>query len=79
MMDTLGEQGSRILDDANELVDLLKVAHSVAHRIQRDSHGMQFDDAQKIAYALHDVRQNADNLLKQMEEYVAKIESASGK
>jgi len=61
-MSPIEEQLSRQLDDAAQVCDLLRLAHSVAHYIQRDLHGASHEDMQELSQRLHEVRIEANRL-----------------
>jgi hypothetical protein len=56
------EQLGRQLDDAAQVCDLLRLAHSVAHNIQRDLHGASHEGMQELSQQLHEVRIEANRL-----------------
>jgi len=61
-MSTPEEQLSRQLDDAAQVCDLLRLAHSVAHNIQRDLHGASHEGMQELSEQLHEIRIEANRL-----------------
>ena len=77
-MDSLGEKGSRLLDEAAEVCDLLRLAHSAVHRMQRELHGESYELALELSHQLHRLRdecnryydlvnQDVENLQKDIE------------
>ena len=74
-METVGGKGSRELDATADLKDLLRLAHSALHRIQQDTHGSNYDDAESLSYKLHDIRQDAELLSKNIADYVKEMEN----
>lgn len=73
-MNTIAEQGSRELDAAADLKDLLRLAHSALHRIQQDTHGSSYDEAEVLSLRLHDLRHDAELLSQSITEYVREME-----
>lgn len=73
-MENIAEKGSRTLDAAADLKDLLRLAHSALHRIHQDVHGNNYDDAEVLSLKLHDLRKDADDLSHGITEYVKEIE-----
>lgn len=55
-MDSVGEKGSRLLDDAAQLCDLLRMASSTAHRMQKDVNGESYNKVTEMLTELHDLR-----------------------
>ena len=74
-MDNIAEQGSRALDAAADLKDLLRLAHEALHRIKQDVHGNSYNSAEILSLQLHDLRNEADKLSKEISDYVREIET----
>lgn len=74
-MSTVGEEGSNALDAASDLVELLRLAHEAAHRINQTVHSDTFEYAQGVSLDIHNLRQKADRLRREIEQYVKRIES----
>src|SRR5438552_1373764 len=66
------ESSLRCVHAASDLVELLKLAHSAAHRALSEARGEAYDVASSTSRQLHAVRQLADGLLR------AAIEQAEG-
>lgn len=74
-MENIAEQGSRALSDMADLIDLLRLSHEALQRIENNIHGDSYTSAEKMSCKLHDLRHDADNLSKKVEEYVKEIET----
>jgi hypothetical protein len=74
-MDTIATKGSRALDATADLADLLRLAHESLHRIEMEVHGSSYDDAVKLSHEVRNLRSEADNLSKEVFEYVKEVES----
>lgn len=74
-MDSIADKGSRALDAAADLKDLLRLSHEALHRIKQDVHGSNYDQAEILSLKLHDLRHDADILSKEIDGYVKDIES----
>lgn len=75
MTDSIGEKGSRLLDEAAHLCDMLRMAHSTAHRMQHDLHGQSYDKVSEIADRLHDLRAACNNLFDEVAQEVEEMQS----
>lgn len=73
-MENIAKKGSRTLDAAADLKDLLRLAHGALHRLQQDVHGNAYDDTEILSLKLHDLRKDADNLSNEIAQYVKEIE-----
>ena len=71
------ETGSRALSAANDLVELLRLAHSAAERVAQEVYGVAYEHAELIARELHRLRRSADKLANDVETYVAREEGAT--
>ena len=69
-MENIAEQGSRALDAMADLIDLLRLSHEALHRVKQNVHGNSFTSAEIISLKLHDLRNDADKLSKEVEIYV---------
>ncbi len=75
-MGTIGEEGSGALDAVSDLVDLLRLAHEAAHRLNERVHSELFEHSDAIVRDIHDLRQRTESLKQEVDQYVKKIESA---
>ena len=75
MMDSVGEKGSRLLDDAAQLCDLLRMASSAAHRMQQDLHGDSYDKVNEVVNQLHDLRVMCNALFDEVAHDVEEMQS----
>lgn len=73
-MENIAEKGSRTLDAAADLKDLLRLAHGALHRIKQEVHGNNYDNAEVLSLKLHDLRNEADSLSDEISSYVKEIE-----
>ena len=71
------ETGSRALSAANDLIELLRLAHSAAERVAQEVYGVSFEHAELIARDLARLRRSADKLAKDVEGYVSREEGAT--
>jgi hypothetical protein len=71
------ETGSRALSAANDLVELLRLAHSAAERLSQEVYGVAYEHAELIARELQRLRRSADKLENDVEGYVAREEGAT--
>ena len=71
------ESGSRALSAANDLVELLRLAHAAAERAAQEVYGVSYEHAELIARELQRLRRSADKLKGSLDEYVAREETAS--
>lgn len=74
-MDSVGEKGSRLLDETAQLCDLLRMAHGTAHRMQQDLHGDIYDKTSEVVTQLHDLRVVCNNLFDEVAKEVGEMES----
>lgn len=75
MTDSVGEKGSRLLDEAAHLCDMLRMAQSASHRMQHDLHGDSYDKASDIVAQLHDIRVACNLLFDEVSREVGEMES----
>lgn len=74
-MDSVGEKGSRLLDEVAQLCDLLRMAHGTAHRMQQDLHGDIYDKTSDVVNQLHDLRVACNNLFDEVANEVGEMQS----
>ena len=74
-MGTVAEEGSRALDAAADLRDLLRLAHEAVHRISQDVHGSTYEKTVVLSNRLHDVRDEAEKLAEEVNRYVQEVEA----
>jgi hypothetical protein len=72
LADLLAESDTivRAQDAANEVVELLRITHSVLHRAQNETHGEAHEVAAKLSHSLHCMRQVAEVLRRTIEKQV---------
>ncbi|MDY6979888.1 MAG: hypothetical protein SV201_08410 [Pseudomonadota bacterium] len=75
MMDSVGEKGSRLLDEAAQLCDLLRMAYGTAHRMQQDLHGDTYERTTDVVNQLHDLRAMCNNLFDEVAHEVGEMQS----
>ena len=71
------ESGSRALNAASDLVELLRLAHGSAERLAQEVYGPAFDHAELIARDLQRLRRSAENLKADAERLVSREEGAT--
>src|SRR3954469_6113091 len=71
------ESGSRILNAANDLVELLRLAQSATDRLEQDVFGVAYEQADSVARDIHRLRRQAEKLKVECERLVASSESAT--
>ena len=71
------QSGSRALSAANDLADLLRLAHEAAERVAQEVFGASFEHAELIGRDLQRLRRSADTLRRGVEEHVAREEGAT--
>lgn len=71
------QSGSRALTAANDLADLLRLAHEAAERVAQEVFGASFEHAELIGRDLQRLRRSADTLCRGVEEHVAREEGAT--
>ena len=70
-----GQSGSRVLNAADDLVELLRLAQSSAERVAQEVYGASYEHAELIERELQRLRRSADKLKATVEEYVARAET----
>lgn len=71
------QSGSRALSAANDLVELLRLAHAAAERVSQEVYGVAYEHAELIARDLQRLRRSADKLGRDIENYVSREEGAT--
>jgi len=71
------ETGSRALQAANDLVEVLRLAQGSVERVAQEVHGVPFERADQIAHDLHRLRRMAERLRADMEALVNREKPAS--
>ena len=71
------ESGSRALSAANDLVELLRLAHAAAERAAQEVYGVAYEHAELITRDLQRLRRSAEKLGHDIENYVAREEGAT--
>jgi hypothetical protein len=71
------EAGSRALNGANDLVELLRLTQGALERIEREVHGPSFEQAEAIGREIHRLRRQAERLQADIERFVNREESAT--
>ena len=71
------ETGSRALSAANDLVELLRLAHGASERVAQEVYGVSYEHAELITRELQRLRRSADKLQADVESYVAREEGAT--
>lgn len=72
-----GQSGSRALGAANDLVELLRLAHGAAERLASELYGRRFEQAELVQGELQRLRRSTDRLLKDVEHFVAEAETGT--
>ena len=74
----IGDSTSRALNAINDLVDLLRLAHGAAERVEREVHGSDvYDYADQMSLAIREVRRTAEALRGTVESFVKDQAAAS--
>jgi hypothetical protein len=71
------ESGSRALNAANDLVELLRLAHGAAERLEQEVHGAAFEHADLIVRELQRLRRSAEKLQTDTGDFVSREESSN--
>ena len=71
------ESGSRALSAVDDLVELLRLAHGAAERLEQEVHGPAFEHADLIARDLHRLRRSAEVLKNRIEGFVSEEAAAN--
>jgi len=69
------ESGSRALNAANDLLELLRLAQSATERLEHEVYGPSYEHAELIAREIHRLRRSAEKLQADMERFVSREES----
>jgi hypothetical protein len=71
------EAGSRALNGASDLVELLRLAQGALERVELEVHGASFEQAQAFGRDIHRLRRQAEKLHAEIEQFVRREESAT--
>ena len=71
------ESGSRVLDAANDLTELLRLAHGATDRLEHDLYGASYEQADMIAREIHRLRRLAEKLKLECERVVSREQTAT--
>jgi hypothetical protein len=71
------EAGSRALNAANDLVELLRLAQAAAERVAQEVYGVSYEHAELIERELQRLRRSAVKLKDTVDEHVADEETAT--
>jgi hypothetical protein len=71
------ESGSRALNAANDLLELLRLAQSATERLEQEVYGPSYEHAELIAREIHRLRRLAEKLQGDMERFVSREESVA--
>jgi signal transduction histidine kinase len=71
------ESGSRVLNAANDLIELLRLAQGATDRLEHEVHGPSYEQADLIARDIHRLRRQAERLKVEIERHVSREESAT--
>lgn len=66
------DAAARTLDAIADLVDLLRLSHSAAHRVEAELYGNAFNDADALSQQLHELRRSASELQMELEQFVSR-------
>ena len=69
------ESGSRALNAANDLLELLRLAQSATERLEHEVYGPSYEHAELIAREIHRLRRSAEKLQADMERFVSREEA----
>jgi hypothetical protein len=69
------ESGSRALNAANDLLELLRLAQGATERLEQEVYGPSYEHAELIAREIHRLRRSAEKLQADMERFVSREES----
>ncbi|OFZ72428.1 MAG: hypothetical protein A2W04_09560 [Betaproteobacteria bacterium RBG_16_64_9] len=73
------DAGRRALDASDDLVDSLRLAHSAVQRIENELYGAVLKDADNVSQSLHRVRQSAEQLRAEVEQFVREAHSSTSR
>ena len=71
------ESGSRALNAANDLLELLRLAQGATERLEQEVHGPSYEQADLIGRELHRMRRLAERLQQELERFVSREASAT--
>ena len=71
------ESGSRALNAANDLLELLRLAQGATERLEQEVYGPSYEQADLIGRDLHRLRRLAERLQREMERFVNREASAT--
>ena len=71
------QAGSRALNAANDLVEMLRLAQSAAERVAQEVYGVAYEHAELIERELARLRRSAEKLARDIQDYVAREEGAT--
>lgn len=66
------DSGSRALNAASDLVELLRLAHGATERLEQSVYGVPYEHAELIARDLQRLRRLADRLHADIEKFVSR-------
>lgn len=69
--------GSRALNAANELVELLRLSQSAVERVEQEVHGAAFEQADTVAREIQRLRRQVEALESEVERLVGREETAT--
>jgi hypothetical protein len=70
------DAGRRALDAAEDLVDILRLAHSAVQRIEKEIYGPALKEADEVSQSLHRARRLAEVLRAEVERLVREAPAA---
>jgi hypothetical protein len=71
------ETGSRALNAANDLIELLRLTQGAIERVAQEVHGAPFEQADQMARDMQRLRRVAERLQADIERFVSREESAT--
>jgi hypothetical protein len=71
------QSGSRALNGANDLVELLRLTQGALERIEQEVHGASFEQAEAIGRDMQRLRRQAEKLQADIERFVSREETAT--
>lgn len=71
------QSGSRALNGANDLVELLRLTQGALERIEQEVHGASFEQAEAIGRDIQRLRRQAEKLQADIERFVSREETAT--
>ena len=73
----ISDSTTRALNAINDLLDLLRLAHGAAERVQKEVHGFAHDHAGDMSRSIHEMRQTAERLRVEVELFIKEQAAAS--